>query len=260
MTKSWRSVQTAIFAGFACVATAADTLEIFELKNRTASQIAALINPLLEPGDTIKTDGARLIVYATPQTLAKLRQTINALDRAVPELLVAARRVRLPSVAMQPQPDARGRPSPAPPRRRVTRRGELTNHQVRILEGQQAFIHSGQHAATPGWLVIYPPYALVGGNNEVPEYSEGYFITPHLSGEDVLLDVRHQRYGDHATGNSTQETSALAVRVRGRLGDWIPIGGAHRAATVPGRVGNARVATTAGSDYSIEIKVETVPR
>ncbi|MDH3638508.1 MAG: hypothetical protein OES09_08580, partial [Gammaproteobacteria bacterium] len=142
----------------------------------------------------------------------------------------------------------------------TTRHEGLGSHQVRIVEGQQAFIRSEQTSARPNWIVVYPPYGFVTGGGTEYGAAEGYYVTPRLSGNQVVLDIRHQQRSADGRGDSSLHTSELSVRVQGRLGEWMRIGAALGPDTVRDTDQHKRIARTASAEYAVEVKVESVNR
>jgi len=88
---------------------------------------------------------------------------------------------------------------------------ERVDQRVQVLEGGRAFISAGR--STP----VYD-----GGSFR--ETSSGFEAIPRLAGDGVLVEIA-QRH------DALARQQALSTTVRGRLGEWLEIGGAVEAAT-----------------------------
>jgi hypothetical protein len=96
---------------------------------------------------------------------------------------------------------------------------------VQGLEGRPAFIASGSRIPVPG----VERYYLNGRVHErrvtqLHDVTGGFYVVPRLSGEYVTLEIqqRDDRPGRRRGFINTQSTSTF---VRGRLGEWISLGG-----------------------------------
>jgi type II secretory pathway component GspD/PulD (secretin) len=146
--------------------------------------------------------------------------------------------------------------------RHGTQRADLRNvSSVAALEGSETFIAIGQSApitttqVTPGW----------GGPNivQTTEYrnaSTGFYATPRVSGDVVTLDLSptQQRFSGPPSDRRVA-TAGITTQVRGRLGEWIPVGGSGSS----NRRDSSGLLTwgtrSDESSYSVWVKVEEVP-
>jgi hypothetical protein len=107
---------------------------------------------------------------------------------------------------------------------------DRTMQQVQALEGQPAMIHSGRSAPVPVRQVVRGPAGLqVVESVEYRELSTGFQVVARLAGDQVILDILPQRQAP--AGGSVPgavSTQQLSTTVRGRLGEWIDLGGTVR--------------------------------
>ncbi len=64
-------------------------LHVIELEHRPATEIQALIAPLLVPGDRVIASGFKLIIKAPPQRIAEIEALIAELDAIQENLLIS---------------------------------------------------------------------------------------------------------------------------------------------------------------------------
>src|SRR3954453_23108379 len=69
----------------------AQSLEVVQLKFRTASEVIPVLQPMLESGGVLTGQDYQLFVRASPQNLQQLRQALAQLDREPRNLLVSVR-------------------------------------------------------------------------------------------------------------------------------------------------------------------------
>jgi len=138
--------------------------------------------------------------------------------------------------------------------------------QVRVVEGGHAYVDLQQSVPVVSQAVGGGPRA--GFAAEAVEYydvHDGLHVTPTLSGDDVLLEVRSVSTAATSlsglpagqAGPPAFATQQIATTVRGPLGQWIEVGGTAR--TVPEGSGRTLSSTEAhGSGRRVWVKVEEV--
>lgn len=70
----------------------AQSLEIIELKHRTAEDVIPILQPLLESGGALSGTDYQLFIRASATNVRQLRQVLAELDRAQRQLWVSVRR------------------------------------------------------------------------------------------------------------------------------------------------------------------------
>jgi len=108
-------------------------------------------------------------------------------------------------------------------RQRDSKADDNISQQVRTISGRPAYISIGQSRPVPQQQTI------VRGNQVIQtqgtfyhDSSTGFYVTPRLHGDQVTLQISTQR--EQPTGNYV-ESSRLATTVRGKLNEWIALGG-----------------------------------
>jgi hypothetical protein len=199
----------AILACLAVHAAAQHALEIIPLRHRTVEQVLPVLRPLLEPGATLSGQRGQLIVRASPDNRAEIRQALAAIDRPLRRLQISVRFDDASQHSSQ-RIDAGARASNRGARldiRAQDSRGsesERVDQRIQVLEGARARILTGQSTPLPG---------------AVWETGSGFEAVPRLSGDTVLVDIAPQK-------ESLERQQRMATTVSARLGEWFEVGGA----------------------------------
>jgi hypothetical protein len=199
----------AILACLAVHAAAQHALEIIPLRHRTVEQVLPVLRPLLEPGATLTGQRGQLIVRASPDNRAEIRQALAAIDRPLRRLQISVRFDDASQHSSQ-RIDAGARASNRGARldiRAQDSRGsesERVDQRIQVLEGARARILTGQSTPLPG---------------AVWETGSGFEAVPRLSGDTVLVDIAPQK-------ESLERQQRMATTVSARLGEWFEVGGA----------------------------------
>ncbi len=201
-----------------CLASAApqDYVQTFPLHHRQAAELLTLVRPLF-PELLISGSERTLVARGPFDQLTRLEATINQLDVAPVELLVALHRGALPA-------EAEGRAN-VKIYGTEPRRPEEQEQRLRVVEGRWARLQTG---------ILQPS---VGGSVRDPSLTyqplgSGFEVRPRLTGgERVTLEIRPYRQQAAAQGGGAIATQELATTVSGRLGEWIQLSGAPPATT-----------------------------
>ena len=261
----------------ASLATAQD-LQVIELRHRLADELIPVLQPLLEPGAALTGMDSMLFVRTSPGNLEQLRAAVAVLDRKPRQLLVT---VGQGTVERESGQALRGtatvgggdvqvgvnRPPADEPGVSVavaqgSQRADLHNvSTVRLLEGSETYIAIGQSApVTTTQVIPGRDGPAVVQTTDYREASTGFYATARLNGDVVTLELspRQQRWRD-APADGRIDTAAVTTQVTGRLGEWLPIGGAEETSqrTDDGLLSHGRQRES--RRYSAWVKVEEVP-
>jgi hypothetical protein len=269
-----------------CVAYAEPTvLEIIPLNYRNADEIMPLIRPFAGADGTVSGMRNQLIIRATPENLAQIKQILASLDRTPQQLMITVNqggqvlnnrddvavsgsarigkngRVTIPDSG-QPQGAAIGGSSADSPRVRVlSSRGNESSanmQTVRVLEGSQAFIQVGQSVPVPERTVTRGPNGTtVTDTVTYRDVASGFYVTPRINGDRVTLDIstRNDTPGTQLGGANIQRASST---VSGRLGEWISVGGIDQEQTRSGNVNLSNERSVSRDSRSIQLKVDVL--
>lgn len=215
-----------------CVARADNSIiEMIALHSRPAAEIQPLLAPMLEANEAVSGDGFNLIVKASPQRLAALRSLVDQLDTRLHNLLISvmqnshlsADQLNAEAAIQLSGQSIRMRGMSGDTR---TIDQQRTTQQLRTLEGQAAHIQAGNVRPVENIGVYGNAYGYAGitSNTYMQEASTGFAVVPRLIGDDeVVVDI--EPWSDRFANNGSVETRNLRTSVRGRLGEWLEIGG-----------------------------------
>jgi len=227
------------------------SLEVIDLRHRTAEQVLPALRPLLEPGGVLTGQRSQLIVRTSPANLAEIRRTLDAIDTPSRRLVIS---VRFDDSAMQSDTslEASGRISTRGSRFEVqagdsrASGSERVDQRLQVLEGSRAFIAAG------GSRPLTDRYGTT-----IQDINTGFAVVPRVSGSTVTLDVEAQREIPGASPGAVQGQRA-ASSVSGRLGEWIELAGTSGATARDDR-GIASTSRQRGSESRrIWVKVDEV--
>ena len=247
---------------------------ILPLRYRTAEQMVPLVRPLVPPPGTVSGIQNQLIVHTTPQNLAEIRAVLERIDTLPRRLLISVRQ-DADTVSAADGVAASGRAAigrgevsignPPPGTGAgvqvysTTRSGsDRANQQVQALEGQPAMIHAGRSIPVPVRQIVRGPAGVQAVDSvEYREVSTGFQVVARLSGDEVILDILPQRQSV-ASGPlpGSVDTQQIATTVRGRLGEWIDLGGSARSSDDRQSVLLGRAGASAASERRVLVKVE----
>ena len=230
----------------ATVALAQGTLEVFQLRHRTAEQVIPVLRPLVEPGGALTGQYNQLIVRTSPENLAQIRQVLDSIDRPQRRLMVS---VRFDNTADSTRSGIdggarisnRGAGASVRVDSSSSTSGESVAQQIQVLEGGEASISTGELRY---WS----------------DASTGMIVVPRLNSGGVTLDLyaQQERFtGGRNAGVAIQGRRA-ATTVSGRLGDWIEIGGASSSSISSGSGTFSSRESARRSDGRMWLKVEEI--
>lgn len=247
----------------------AQTIELIELRHRSAEQLLPLLQPLVEPGGALTGQGFTLFLRASAANVRALRELVARLDVPPRMLLITVRQDRVDTASERgvradgsvtvTSRDASGAVTVETRNSRSTavRAGE---QQIRVLDGGYARIAMGRAvpftfrqwvpATGGGWTVVQ--------GTTVIEAVTGFIVQPQLAGEQVLLDIAPEDAAFGA-GGSDPRALRLATQVRTRLGEWTALGGADEQTESSRRGGLAAGRVDSGQSRGVWVKVELLP-
>ena len=279
-----RQVLLAPLVVMAAPATIAESMvtEVIPAGFRSAEELARVLRPLVPSPGSVSGFSGQLIIKTTPENMAEIKRVLATLDKAPSNLLVTVRHtldaevqrdlaeaaVRIGSGSVQAGAGnitgSRGATVSAGSGRvsgaaRInsttqTRRGSDAQT-VRVLEGREAFIRTGESVPVPDQsVVITGSGAVVSGGTRYEEFGSGFYVRPRLAGDRVTLDIIPSRR--QLRGDGSARVQEASTSVSGVLGRWMEIGGVNTSSTRSSRgVISSRTRTTRRDDR-IFVKVE----
>lgn len=254
----------------------AQTLEVIELRHRSADEILPIVRPLLEPDGVLTGTNFQLLVRTNPANLAQIRAAVAAVDRAPRALRITVGQGTLESASSAA---VRGgvsagsdnvrvgvnRPPSAPNGATVqadarNSSGQVGNvSSVQTLEGSETWISLGTSFPVRTTEVVPGRPGTVRRTTSFQNASTGFFATARVNGEQVTLEISPQQQRVRPGSGGVIQSASATTTVTGRLGQWIQVGavqesgsGADSGLLVWGR-------HTSSSQYSARVMVEAVP-
>lgn len=219
-------------------------IEVIELKARPLDEILPVIQPFVGADGTVTGMGNNLIIKASPARVKEIRKLLVNLDRPPRRLLITVGDqddVARSSAGYRASADIRagdGRfsvNSPGYPgdssrahirlHDRNVQRAQTSRSRVQALEGRPAYINSGTRLplqTTERYYDHGTPYQR--RSTQLHDVTSGFYVVPRLQGDEVTLEiVQHaDRPGQRRGVINTQSAGTV---VRGRLGEWVELGG-----------------------------------
>lgn len=212
-------------------------LATIQLRHRLPQEMAELVRPLLDPGETVIAAPSGLIVKASLPRLQEINTLVQELDQKQHRLMITVAQGRgLTREAL----DARAEVGIGVGSRggAVSGRGHVygtesldsreQTQQVQTLDGQAANIRFGEQIAVPQGGVAYGyPGAPVTINQgiEYRDVTTGFSVLPRLTGGEVVLEISPWSDRISRGGVGSISTQAADTTLRASLGEWIEIGG-----------------------------------
>ncbi len=251
-------------------------LEIIELKGRTVEEMIPLIKPLVEPDGSVAGMQNQLIIRTSPEKMDEIRRVLERFDHPPRQLMIYVRQgVASNRSGIGAKADVNtmlgkhgkvvvGNSTPDEGVRFQVRsartRSDLdaTQH-IRAVEGRPAFIATGQ--SVPIQEHTTTVYGGIVQHQETTSFRDvttGFYVTPQIIGDQVTLQISpHMERAGNVQG--TYDIQRAYTTIRGRLGEWIDVGGTSRG-SYRDQDGILRsISTTNHEDRSIQLLVEELP-
>jgi len=261
--------------------------EIIELKHALLDDVVPILRELVSPGGTVTGLHDQLVIRTTPANLADLRDVLARLDRAPRRLRISVRQdsgnayrwredelaARVKSGDVSAGVGApRGGPGASVELRAdgstVRYRGYNTEgvedtaraHFVTALEGRPAWIGSGQDVPLANRQLQLTPWGAAAFDSiEYTHVGSGFYVTPRLTGDaQVTLDIAP--YADTRTSGQGAGIArrGLTTSVRGRLGEWLPLGSGGETHDDDARGIVYRTRDAGSAHYDVWVKVDLI--
>jgi hypothetical protein len=230
-------------------------LEIIPLRHRLVQEVLSVLQPLVAPGGSLSGMNNQLIVRTTESNLAEIKEVLAQIDQAARRLKIYVRQDVAGSGQVGEQSWS-GRVGSSdvyaevPGRRdrdgigvsagdgnnelryrsyNTEGRGDERNlHFVQAVEGQPAFISTGQSIPVPNQSITYGPHGTyVTEGIHYRDLNTGFYVVPRVNGEQVTLAISPQHERLAPGGGGSIDTQSVDTTVTGRLGEWIDLGGVN---------------------------------
>jgi type II secretory pathway component GspD/PulD (secretin) len=214
----------------------ADSMSTIQLQNRTAEAVIPIIIPMLEANDVITGEGFNIFLRSSPETLARVRQMIDVLDIRAKVMLVSVfqgseRDLGVLGISANIQIET-GNASVDIGNGSTSISGISTQtslrdhpiHQVRVTEGTEAYIETGEKIPYFFGATSIGPEGNAG-SVDYKNVMTGFYVLPRLRGDNVILEVSPFKSSPSNTGGDNIDTLSAGTTITGRVGEWLLIGG-----------------------------------
>ena len=247
----------------------AQSLEVIQLRFRTASEVIPVLQPMLESGGVLSGQDYQLFVRTSPQNMQQLRQALAQLDREPRNLLISVREATRDEMQTRSaQADVRAGVQEENGTLRTeggasihgdasgahTARDAISS--VRLMEGGSAFISTGTSVpmVTATFSRNDRKHVDTGAAVEYHDVVSGFTVTPRISRDRVVLKIDQQ--SQRLEGGAIRSQS-LGTEISGTLGEWIELGGVTESENSRDRgVASGHYATNSDA-RTLWVKVET---
>ncbi|MDP2867236.1 hypothetical protein [Methyloversatilis sp.] len=260
-------------------------LDIIPLKHRTTDQVLPALQPLVGEDAALSGANNRIFIRADAATRLAVKQAIEAIDTPLRSLMISVRHdnddsIRRDGAAVSGDIRAgdvsvgaadagsegaviEGRSGDSRVATRVwSTRGnsaDRLSQRVQVVEGGSAFIQVGSSIPVPFTQIIAGPRGgAISQGTEYRDIGSGFYAMPRVNGDQVTLDISPQKESLSDTQYGEIRTARLVSTVRGRLGEWMELGGSGYSEQVDQR-GITRYGTRdAQSQRRLWVKVDVV--
>lgn len=275
------SVAVVSWLSAALVWAQATVVEVIDLRYRNAQEVLPVLQPLVGPGGSVNAIGNQLVIRATPLAMADIRKVLAAIDKRPQRLLITVRQ-DLDFGAEVSSADVRGAAGGGNAAVTLPGAPEAENGGAAVpRSGMEARVYGSQTAAAArgaqtvqvlegnvariaiGESVPVVSRRIVGGRVvETTVYRDlttGFLVRPRVTGDRVTLELAadRDRLADPGTGAATMQR--VETVISGRLGEWLELGGATRAAERDESAIAYRSTQASGDVRRVYVKVEQLP-
>ncbi|WP_208644541.1 secretin N-terminal domain-containing protein [Pseudomonas reidholzensis] len=225
--------------------TAQAATEVLPLQHRNSAELLPTAQSFLGKDGSVSAFENKLIVNASPERIDDLRALLQQLDTAPKRLLIS---VDNNDSNFQ---DNRGNA-------RIIRYGTSNREgglqQVQASEGQPALIQVGQ--SVPITSSSTDGYGRVQTDTEYRNVTQGFYVTPSLSGETVRLAISTNNDRMSSERPDVVKVQSTDTTVTGKLGEWITLAGYNQQSQAERNTSSHSYSTQRGENMTLRVKVD----
>ena len=267
-------------------ATSGMVTEMIPAGYRPVDEIIAILRPLVERPGSISGAYGKIIIRTTPENMREIKEILATLDRAPANLLISVRHtmneevrrdlyetfgeVSSGNVSISTGRDADSGGGLVIRNENAGVRIDKTEsigsdggtQRVRVLEGKEAFIRSGQSVPINEERVVVSSSGVttVQTSTSYRNVDSGFYARARMNGDDrVTVEIfpQHNRLNSGTGSIDVREASTV---VSSPLGRWMEIGAVSATSSNSTRAIGASSGTATRSQYATYLKVERLDR
>lgn len=287
MRRCLPSTLAALLLALLCgTASAQMRVEVIPLQHRMADDVIPVVRPLLAAGGSVTGMNNQLVVKTTPENLAEIRAVLDSIDQRLRQLRISVRqdtdqfgdfsrqsvsgRAEAGDVTIRQGGEAGpdgltvgigDRDDNVRYQRRDwnTDQADRGSYQVRTVEGQPAFIQTGQAVPIPQRTVTkYNGTRVVQDTVEYHNADSGFWVLPRLHGEQVTLMISPYTSRVGPGPYPAFDVQSTETTISGRLGQWIAIAGIDQSTRRSSRELLSGSSEQTFENRSIQVRVDEV--
>lgn len=225
--------------------TAQAATEVIPLQHRSSAEVLPAAQSFLGKDGSVSTFEDKLIVNASQERIDDLRALLQQLDTAPKRLLIS---VDNNDSNFQ---DNHGNA-------RVIRYGTANREggmqQVQASDGQPALIQVGQ--SIPVTSTATDGYGRLQSNTEYRNVTQGFYVTPRLSGDTVRLQISTNNDRMSQERVDVVKVQSTDTTVTGKLGEWITLAGFNQQSQSERSASSLSYSTQRGENMTLRVKVD----
>ena len=264
--------------------------EVIEIGYRPVEEMVEILRPLVPRPGSVSGAYGKIVIRTTPQNMREIKSILAELNRGPANLLISVSHTLNEEIRRdlyQVYGEARGdnasvsvgeKPRSGGGLRIGTEGGDVSasgridrsesnaiasgTQRLRVVEGREAFIRSGQSVPISEERVVISADGVktVQRSTGFRTVESGFYVRARLAGDDsVTVEIfPSDNRLDPASGRVDVREAATVVS--SPLGRWMEIGGVSAAASASRRGIGSSASTSTSSDYSTYLKVEILER
>ena len=228
-------------------------LEVILLRNRIVDEMIPIIRPMLKGNESVTGMNQQLIVRASPRKIKEIKGLLEQIDGRLRNLRITVKQGLRSQLSRQERdvsgevpvgdsgriiinPEAKGgvilenKSGKAAVRGRISDResflDEMNTQVVTTLEGNPATIYIGQQIPFNVTERFRSGNTVTNFNSsQFKDVRTGFKVLPHIRDDQVILEISPQQ---SRVTNGRIETTGLNTVVKGKVGEWIELGGLNQ--------------------------------
>ena len=228
-------------------------LEVIPLRNRIVDEMIPIIRPMLKGNESVTGMNQQLIVRASPRKIKEIKGLLEQIDGRLRNLRITVKQELRSQLSRQERgvsgevpvgdsrriiinPEAKGgvilenKSGKAAVRGRISDResflDEMNTQVVTTLEGNPATIYIGQQIPFNVTERFRSGNTVTNFNSsQFKDVRTGFKVLPHIRDDQVILEISPQQ---SRVTNGRIETTGLNTVVKGKVGEWIELGGLNQ--------------------------------
>lgn len=230
-------------------------IEVVPLKHRLVQDVLPALQPLVEQGGTVTGMNNQIIIKSTAHNIAQIKRVLYSLDSEARQVQILVKqdisgiqhrtesglsgsvgndniRITSPDTSNRGTSVTIGDDDNAIRYRHLSSRSSIEDnnaYRVTTIEGSPAYIQTGVSIPLPQQrTTIGAGGVSVQNSVQYENVASGFYATPQLNGEQVTLFLSTSLDRVSANQGSVINTQQAQTTVRGRLGEWIEVGGTNQ--------------------------------